>query len=799
MLKRFLLLLLPLAGFGQSFEPDTVSPRKLTFDQDSLFVELRFSPSEGLIHGELDLYVHAMPNSDSLWLDAKPSITIDGPVRFNNQEVPFRRVRNGVIIRAGSDWTEGRIQLSYSARPLKGVYFNGWNDPNGVARKQIFTQGQGIDHRHWLPHQDAQNDKLKTSFRIWFDSDFTVLGNGRLISKEEGNGETGWMYAMDHPHSSYLLAFAIGRYSEEVVDNNPLRANYMCLDYANDTDLTYYANEQIWNYLNERIDYPYVWSAYRQVPVANFPHGAMENTTLTIFSENFISSPADFHDLNYVYVNAHELAHHWFGDLITVPSSHDFWLHEGFATYYQMETERKVFGDEYYTYQWMKAFQMVQTANEVDQFPLQHSKAGSSRFYQLGALTLRALEQEIGTPVFDSAVSIYLDRFAFELVTTDSLQQVFEETCACDLNPFFEGFVRNPHSSKGYVDIALDSTGEFVVRAKQLNEYGDPLPITNMLVRIWESEFDYTDEYVDFSNSDWKEFLRFGSTWEETRLVEFDPYHNYPIAWDINMPDSLRFNQLMQCSPYTQARVISKLDFNDELFQEGGGLMIEIGPQCTLDSILAIAGQRKFENYKAFMLACLKRSGAKDAGQFFDNFPPSDIDEDMFEVFLDFVSADSIITDNTSKAIAFALIAADNSRILEVLEELDKRSGGIDRDIDLLVANYVPFVKGSSDPDGIPRLLDFAGPAYSNEIRITAWAMLAQLQYREKPLRDIQYLALTSRHRHLRNAAVRAVRSYLAQMDEERIISEMAFILQDAHPEDIARVERILGVDLELD
>ncbi len=799
MRSLILTFLLPLGLVAQNFEPDNVAPRELTFDQDSLHFYLEFDPEEGVARGAVQIFCHALEGSDSLFLDAQKRITIHEQVMFNGEAVEFDRTEDGIVIYPEGDWEEASIFIEFTSRPFKGIYFNGWNDPTGQARKQIFTQGQGIDHRHWLPHQDAQNDKLKTSMTIRFDKDFTVLGNGRLVRKREVEDDIEWTYAMDHPHSSYLIAFVIGQYREEIIGQEPIRANYMYLDHVNDTDLTYYANEQIWNYLNERIDHPYVWSSYRQVPVANFPHGAMENTTLTIFSENFISTPADFHDLNYVYVNAHELAHHWFGDLVTVPSSHDFWLHEGFATYYQMETEREVFGHEYYTYTWMEAFELTREANSRDQYPLQHSKAGSSRFYQLGALTLRALEREVGTAVFDSAVSIYLDRFAFKLVTTDDLQNVFEETCECDLDPFFEGFVRSPHSSTGMVEIEMDSTGEYVVRGKQVNKYGDPLPITNMLVRIWESEFDYTDEYVDFSNSQWKEFVRFETNWEATRTIEFDPYHDYPISWDFEMPDSLRFIHLMQSSPYTQARVISKFNFENELFQENGGLMIDIGPQCTRDSILAIAGRQQFKDYRSIMLFCLRRSDPEHAEQFFNNFPPTEIDEDLFEAFLEFIPMDTIITDNTAKSIAFALISADNGRIVEVFEQLDKRSGGIDRDIDLLVGNYIPLVKGASAPDGIPRLMDFAGPSYANDIRITAWAMLGQLKYAEKPLRDLQYAELTSRHRHLRNAAVRAVRGYLQNMDKERVIAEITFVLRDAHPNDIALVERILDIELDIE
>ena len=92
----------------------------------------------------------------------------------------------------------------------------------------------------------------------------------------------------------------------------------------------------------------YPWKIYRQIPVRDFLYAGMENTTSTIFSQDFVVDSIGFNDKNYINVNAHELAHQWFGDLITSQSSKHHWLQEGFATYYALLAERQLFGDDYF-------------------------------------------------------------------------------------------------------------------------------------------------------------------------------------------------------------------------------------------------------------------------------------------------------------------------------------------------------------------------------------------------------------------------------------------------------------------
>lgn len=799
-MRKFLLLFLPLTLNAQVFEADTVQPRILTIDQDSLHFDISFQPEDGLIHGTVKIWCRPVQGADSIWLDAKANIDVITDPYFNGDTADWRRDQGGVVLFPAEGWQEGMIEISFRSRPAKGVYFNGWEDPTERARRQIFTQGQGIDHRHWLPHQDAQNDKLKTSMTIFFEEGYEVLGNGRLIEKREADNGIYWTYAMDHPHSSYLIAFTVGEYEQIEMGTQPYRAVYMYTDHMDDVPTTYYANEQIWNYLNERIDYPYVWSTYRQVPVANFPHGAMENTCLTIFSENFITNEAQFDDLNYVYVNAHELAHHWFGDLITVPSSHDFWLHEGFATYYQMEAEREVFGEKHYTEKWFEALRLSREANVNNQFPLQHSQAGSSRFYQLGALVLRALETEIGTEVFDRAVASYLEQYAFGLVTTVDFKEVVETTCDCDLDDFFEGYVENPFQANGYLEVREEGR-KSIIRVRVENQLGDPLPMENLRMRIvFKRQGSEESRRIELDGSEWVEF-----EYENVKMVEIDPDHRYPISWSLDLEDDLIYQSVEEGSYATRLRV------SGDYFETDGASVSHL--KRMLDTDIASSSSNAWIDSLAlncpeqlqssfFQLWLDENRLPPSAQTIAENWNIMTLEEDQVERIFEILEQpfnSSRVTDEGVFWYSLWLIQTKSPRVSDIIEILEHRSGGMDRNVELFRSYLITAVNGASHPDGVAHLLDLSGPSYSDEVRISAWQFLSMVNYDRKDLRQIIYGALTSQHRHLRNAARGYARKYLDTMNREREIAEIEFVLREAHPDDIERVERILDIELEIE
>ena len=153
---------------------------------------------------------------------------------------------------------------------------------------------------------------------------------------------------MTKPISSYLVAFAVGDFSKKIIKSitNTLIELYYPTNDSLHYEPTYRFSGEIFNFLESEIGFKYPWENYKQVPLYDFMYAGMENTTATFFSDNFIVDSTGFNDRNYINVNAHELAHQWFGNLVTEQSGSDHWLHEGFASYYALLAEKEIFGED---------------------------------------------------------------------------------------------------------------------------------------------------------------------------------------------------------------------------------------------------------------------------------------------------------------------------------------------------------------------------------------------------------------------------------------------------------------------
>ena len=191
---------------------------------------------------------------------------------------------------------------------------------------------------------------------------------------------------------------------------------------------TYRYTRRMFDFLEGEIGFKYPWQNYKQVPVHDFLYAGMENTSLTIFSDAFVVDSTGYNDKvkNYVNVNAHELAHQWFGDLVTAKSGEHHWLQEGFATYYALLAEGNIFGGDYYFFELYKSAQDLARQDLAGQgTSLLNPKSSSLTFYQRGAWVLHALRAKVGAEVFRQAVKNYLNKHQFSNVeTSDFINEV---------------------------------------------------------------------------------------------------------------------------------------------------------------------------------------------------------------------------------------------------------------------------------------------------------------------------------------------------------------------------------------
>lgn len=384
------------------------------------------------ISGTLKYSFKILQKTDSIYLDAKNMRVIG--YALEGVEVKADSDKIWIL----SDFEQGRtytVSFTYEATPNQTLYFFG---------NEIWTQGQGKYTSHWLPSIDDTNDKIEFDLTIVSPEGKTVIANGKLLKVENKQRQNYWHFDMKNPMSSYLVAFAIGDFEkQELISNSgtPLELYYNPEDSLKVAP-TYRFSKQIFDYLETEIGVPFPWQNYKQVPVRDFLYAGMENTTATFFSEAFMVDSIGFNDRNYINVNAHELAHQWFGNTVTAKADTHHWLQEGFATYYALLAERDVFGDDYYYWQlYQTAEQLKASSDEGKGESLLNPKASSLTFYQKGAWALHILREMIGDDDFKAAVTNYLNKYKYQNVTTDNFLNEVKAVSEIDITKFEENWL----------------------------------------------------------------------------------------------------------------------------------------------------------------------------------------------------------------------------------------------------------------------------------------------------------------------------------------------------------------------
>lgn len=425
-MKYLLLLLSSFLSFGQQIT-------KVDFIKCDALISPNFDLKS--IEGFVTYEFKVISEIDSIRIDAK---NIDfKEVFINGKSVNFKNNKKELILFEGFKKGKNKVSFEYKATPKQTVYFTGVGDG-----QQIWTQGQGKYTSHWLPSFDDVNEKVVFSIAVNFNKNFAAISNGILNSDGVfpplSSENKIWYYKMKKPMSSYLVMMAIGDFvskTETSQSGIPLENYYKPKDEAK-YQYTYKDSKTIFDFLEKQIGVKYPWDVYRQVPVEDFLYAGMENTSATIFSQDYVVDESAFNDRNYINVNAHELAHQWFGDLVTAKSGKHHWLQEGFATYYALLAERKIFDEDYFYNQLFSYANRIKVAAKTDTIPMMNEKASSLSFYQKGAWALHFIRESIGAKKFDKAVKKYLKKYQYKNVETDDFLAEIKKVADFDIVNF---------------------------------------------------------------------------------------------------------------------------------------------------------------------------------------------------------------------------------------------------------------------------------------------------------------------------------------------------------------------------
>ncbi|HET6401888.1 MAG TPA: M1 family aminopeptidase [Candidatus Kapabacteria bacterium] len=333
------------------------------------------------------------------------------------------------------------IGIEYWAKPTKGMFFIEPDTFYTTKPEQIWTQGEGMENRNWIPIYDYPNVKATTDMYVTVRADQKVLSNGHLVSKEKNkDGTITWHWQEAKPYSTYLISLAIGNYfvAKDTWRGKPVDY-WVYPEYANDAHRLFGLTPKMIEFYSDRTRVPYVWEKYDQVALADFMYGGMENVTATSMNDYIlhdVRSDVDFHNEGLI---AHELAHQWFGDLVTCRSWIQIWLNESFATYFEAMFGQYQHGNDAFDEEMQgDANAGIDAERTLGKKPIIAANNYTANDYPRGAATLNMIRHILGDSGWWTSIQHYLTVHAYQPVVTQNFKMAIEEATGQNLQWFFD-------------------------------------------------------------------------------------------------------------------------------------------------------------------------------------------------------------------------------------------------------------------------------------------------------------------------------------------------------------------------
>lgn len=353
-----------------------------------------------------------------------------------------------IYINYTSKPNELKVKGSAAITDAKGLYFINPDGTEPNKPTQIWTQGETESSSVWFPTIDKTNQKCTQELSMTVPQKYVTLSNGKLVSqKTNTDGTRTDTWKMDLPHSPYLFMMAVGDYAVVKDKWKGKEVNYYLEKPFEKYAKNIFGNTpEMLSFYSNILGYEYPWVKYSQITGRDYVSGAMENTTATLHGEFLQKTDRELLDNNNYNecVIAHELFHHWFGDLATAESWSNLTVNESFADYSEYLWLEHKYGkdaaDEHSYDAAMSYLSMVQYSGDKDLVRFHyHDKEDmfDQITYQKGGRILHMLRNAVGDSAFFKSLNLYLKTNAFKATEAHQLRLAFEEVTGRDMNWFF--------------------------------------------------------------------------------------------------------------------------------------------------------------------------------------------------------------------------------------------------------------------------------------------------------------------------------------------------------------------------
>ena len=535
------------------------------------------------------------------------TVTIAGaPARFRHDGKKLRVELAG----PAATGAELEIAIAYRGAPRRGLYFIAPDDGYPDKPVQVWSQGQDEDSRYWFPCFDAPNAKATSEVTVTVPAGLFAVSNGALISDRTVGDRRTLHWRLDVPHSCYLITLAIGDFATiETAWRDVPVVYYVERGREAAAARTLARTPEMLELFSRLFGVAYPYPRYAQVFVADFIFGGMENTSATTLTDTVLLDERAALDYDVDALVAHELAHQWFGDLVTCRDWGEGWLNEGFATYSE--------------YLWREHREGRDAADlELDEWAEMYFGEDSGRYrrtiatkhyeepidifdhhlYEKGGRVLHMLRHVVGDDAFRRALAHYLGKHRHGVVESRDLARAVEEATGKNLDWFFSQWVLDGAGHPEH-DVAIKWDPEHAlatVTVEQTQKVEGKTPVfripTHVRFRVGGSDRDVAIELVDP-----RHVFHIALDAEPTQAI-FDPGRVVLAALKVAKPEPIWIAELAGAS-----LAIDRATAAAALARRGGpAAMRALGEALDHDAYWAVRGAA------AIGLASLRTPAARD-------------------------------------------------------------------------------------------------------------------------------------------------------------------------------------------
>lgn len=486
----FLLFSLPLSA-------DEPYARSRDYDLQHSRIALRFDTDQKKVIGDVTHTLTVLNDStakivfDSAGLNIQSVIVNKSPAKFEADAKAEKLIVSlPSLAHAG---TKLDINIRYDAKPTKGLYFILPDKDYPDRPKQIWTQGESQDTHYYLPTYDYPNDRLTTETILTVPASWITVANGKLISvTASSSGLKTWTWRESVPSSTYLITVIAGEFDEVKDSWHGIPVTYYAPKGRGDRlSVNYSRTPQMIELFSKKLGVDYPWEKYAQSMVDDFVAGGMENSSATTNTSSSLKHPklAPEYPTDEDNLISHELAHQWFGDLVTCKDWGDVWLNEGFATFMEFVWTETHYGKDQADYErWQAAHFWFADTETYSKSIVRHdfdSGEFDGNAYTKGGWVLYMLRHQLGEDAFYRGLKHYLEENRGKNVVTADLSKAIEAASHQNVDQFFSQWLYGAGAPKFDVIYKYDDAKhEVALTVKQTQKVEGRVGIFSMPIDI---------------------------------------------------------------------------------------------------------------------------------------------------------------------------------------------------------------------------------------------------------------------------------------------------------------------------